>query len=145
MEFFVYSRGAIERLPPHDVPHVIISITTTADDQARLPPSPMCSGVLRLVFPDLDEPRPDFPGEIFGPDHANAICAFVEQHRDQITRVVLHCDAGVSRSPGVAAALAVCLGEDDAELFRRYRPNMRVYRTILNAWQDRNSDPTDAH
>jgi predicted protein tyrosine phosphatase len=44
----------------------------------------------------------------------------------------VHCDAGVSRSPAVAAALARVLKGDDAEYFAgRYRPNTRVYRMLL--------------
>src|SRR5690606_9309143 len=56
VEIFVYSRAAIERVPPHDVPHIVISITTTEDDRARIPSSPHCKGVLRLVFHDADAP-----------------------------------------------------------------------------------------
>lgn len=137
MEFFVYSRGAIERLPPHDVQHVIISITTTADDRAKLPTSAACRGVLRLVFPDFDEPAPNTPSALAGAEHARAIWDFIEQHLEGLERVVLHCDAGVSRSPAVAAALAKCLEGDDSEFFRRYRPNMRVYRALLDEWNER--------
>jgi hypothetical protein len=40
----------------------------------------------------------------------------------------------VSRSPAVAAALSKVLTGDDAAFFGgRYRPNMRVYRTLLEA------------
>lgn len=135
MEFFVYSRGAAEGMDPHEVPHVIISITTPPDDGARLAPGPRCRGILRLAFADADLAA---GGEhLFDADDANAILDFVELHREHIARIVLHCDAGYSRSPGVAAALAVCLGQDDGEFFRRYRPNMHVYRTLLNTWQER--------
>ncbi len=132
MDFFVYSRGAIEALPPHDVAHVIISITTTPDDQAKLRLGAACRGVLRLSFVDADEQRDVQPHVLFGRAHARAILDFVTRHRDAIERIVVHCDAGISRSPAVAAALAVCLGESDEEFFRRYRPNMLVYRTLLN-------------
>lgn len=135
MEFSVYSRGAIEGMAPHEVPHVIVSITTPPDDAARLAPGPMCRGVLRLAFADAD--RAIGGADLFDADDATAIFDFVELHRQHIARIVLHCDAGYSRSPGVAAALAVCLGQDDGEFFRRYRPNMHVYRTLLNTWQAR--------
>lgn len=136
MELFVYSRGAIEALPPHDVPHVIISITTVPDDQAKLRLGAACRGVLRLSFVDADEPRPDQPNTLFGRPEARAIREFVTQHHAAIARIVVHCDAGLSRSPAVAAALAVCLGQRDEEFFRRYRPNMLVYWTLLDEWQD---------
>lgn len=142
MEIFVYSRGAIERLAPHDVPHVIISITTTADDVARLPSGDQCKGVLRLAFLDADAPRSDDATGLFSTEHATAICDFVEQHRRVVRRIVVHCDAGLSRSPGVAAALAVCLGGSDEEFFRRYRPNMLVYRRLLEEWRLRHGPPS---
>lgn len=132
MRFFVYSRSAIEALAPHDEPHVIVSITSHASDRARLRTGPACRGVLRVAFADIDAPSGDLV--VFDRSHARAICSFVLQHRDAIASIVVHCDAGVSRSAGVAAALAKALGEDDTELFRRHRPNPHVYRTVLEAW-----------
>lgn len=63
-------------------------------------------------------------------------------HGGAIERIILHCDAGVSRSPGVAAALSKSLLGDDAEFFRRYRPNMRVYRTLLNRLHEQAANPS---
>ena len=135
MQFFVYSRRAIEALAAHDVPYVVISITTTAADQASVPASELCRGILRVSFADID--RPLSGAVIFDVDHARAICAFITKHRASIERIVVHCDAGFSRSPAVAAAIAKCLGEDDAEFFRRYQPNMHVYQTLLDTWSAR--------
>jgi hypothetical protein len=42
---------------------------------------------------------------------------------------------GYSRSPGVAAALARILGDDDAMFFEQYLPNARVYRTLLETFE----------
>ena len=138
MEFFVYSRPAIERVPAHDVPHVIISITTTADDEARIPPSPQCRATLRLVFLDADQPGDGFPeSALFSNEHADRVWNFVLDHRPHIARIILHCDAGVSRSPGVAAALAKVLVGDDSEFFNRYHPNRRVYTTLLSRYRER--------
>jgi predicted protein tyrosine phosphatase len=136
MQFFVYSRDAIERVPAQDVPHVIVSVTSSEGDEANLPSSPHCRGVLRLVFPDLDVPLAGGPSGLFDIEHARAIWAFVELHRDDIERIVVHCDAGLSRSPAVAAAISKCLTGDDAEFFRRYHPNMRVYRILLDVWHE---------
>lgn len=135
MELAVYSRGAIEAVSVIEAPHVIVSITTTRDDRAALPAGPSCAGVLRLVFADVD----DVGGAhiAFDAEHARAVWDFVEQHRERVSRIVLHCDAGISRSPAVAAAIARALGHDDAPFFRRYRPNMRVYRTLLEVWHER--------
>jgi len=132
MDLFVYSRRALEAVQPHEVPHVIISITSGPEDVARLRRNDQCQGVLRLWFPDADTASEEFPEAIlFSPDHAREIWDFVLRHRE-VDRIVVHCDAGVSRSPAVAAALARILKDDDAEYFAgRYRPNTRVYRMLL--------------
>jgi predicted protein tyrosine phosphatase len=131
-ELFVYSRPAIERLPPHDVPYVVISITSAPDDVARIPRSSALRAILRLSFADADVDAP--AGLVlFDEAHARSIVEFVRAHERDIDRIVVHCDAGMSRSPAVAAAITRSMGEDDAAWFKRYRPNMRVYRRLLEA------------
>lgn len=133
MEFFVYSRRALEAVQPHEVPHVIISITSGVEDVARLRTNEHCRGILRLSFPDADVASDRFTdADLFSKHHARQVWDFVLRHRDAVKRVVVHCDAGISRSPAVAAALARALGGDDAEFFAgKYQPNMRVYRLVL--------------
>jgi predicted protein tyrosine phosphatase len=135
MEFFVYSRRALEAARPHEVPYIVISITSGPDDVARLQRSDQCRGVLRLSFPDAEAPSGQFTeGDLFSQSQATQIWDFVLQHQAAVQRIVLHCDAGVSRSPAVAAAVARALGADNAEFFSgRYHPNMRVYRLLLQA------------
>lgn len=128
-DLFVYSRAAIERIAPHEAPHGVISITSSPDDTARIPGSAACLGVLRLSFADADEPS-DLV--LFDETHAAAIRGFLEAHAN-VSTILVHCDAGVSRSPAVAAAIARATGEDDAPWFRRYRPNARVYRILRAA------------
>jgi hypothetical protein len=71
MEVFVYSRRALEAVQPHEVPHVIISITSGPEDMARLRRNEHCAGVLRLHFPDAAVASEQFPEAIlFGPEHA---------------------------------------------------------------------------
>lgn len=57
-------------------------------------------------------------------------------------RIVIYCTAGKSRSAAVAAALHFVLNGNDKPIFGNpmYRPNMLVYRHVLNAWAD--MDPT---
>lgn len=139
MEFYVYSRRAIEAIAPHtEAPHVIISITTPRDgepDLANLPTCENTKGVLRLHFTDLDWKVDDSVREdhLFQDEQGQQIVSFVEA--SGVDRVLVHCDAGWSRSPAVAGALAVIHNGPgaDAAIFARYRPNMRVYRGILRA------------
>jgi predicted protein tyrosine phosphatase len=134
MQFFVYSRAHIEQTSPHDdVPHVIISITTTPQEVAMLPVCDQTRGVLRLSFYDLDQRAPGVTEDaLFSPEHAQRIWDCVAEHRASIERVIVHCDAGYSRSPAIAAALSLVLEGTDEEFFRRYQPNRRVYRALIN-------------
>ena len=135
MQILVYSRSALDAVRPHEVPHVMISITSHVDDVARLRINEMCRGVLRLSFPDAEFPS-DLHTEdsLFSRQQAEEIWTFTQQHVSEIERIIVHCDAGISRSPAVAAALARVLNDDDAEFFGgQYRPNRRVYRFLLEA------------
>src|SRR5271166_2461267 len=130
MEFYVYSRYMIESIKPHrEVSHVIISITTTDKDTAKLPICEQTIGVLRLSFLDSDGGANSITNE-----QAISIRDFIVGLKDGLGRVIVHCDAGWSRSPAVAAALAKHFNNDDAEFFTRYRPNMLVYRKVLDAF-----------
>ena len=135
VELFVYSRSAIASVRPHDAPHVIISITSHESDVASLRTNASCAGVLRLSFVDAETPSDQYAEDaLFSPNHATKIWDFVYDHRPRIERILAHCDAGVSRSAAVAAAIARVFNGDDAEFSSgRYRPNPRVYRMLLAA------------
>lgn len=136
MDFIIHSRKAIEATSPPAVPHVVISITTSPTDEARIPPSPQCLGILRLAFFDSDlPPDEEGPDGLFSQSDARRIWDFVFAHHGQLRCIVLHCNAGLSRSPGVATALAKVLRGDDQEFFLRFRPNRRVYLTLLAVYQ----------
>lgn len=64
---------------------------------------------------------------------AARIAGTFAQYNDRVSQIIVHCDAGYSRSPAVAAALTKALGEDDSSYFGHgYCPNMHVYRLVLN-------------
>ncbi|MEA2746105.1 MAG: hypothetical protein QOI41_248 [Myxococcales bacterium] len=129
----MYSRSALDAGRPHEVPHILISITSSADDVARVRNNSACLGILRLSFADAETASDRYAErDLFSREHATKIWSFVLQHRLDVERIVVHCDAGVSRSPAVGAALARVFNGSDAEFFAgRYRPNMRVYRMLL--------------
>jgi hypothetical protein len=75
--------------------------------------------------------------KIFKPRHAQQILDFFTKgQREGIDLCICQCDAGISRSAGVAAALSYILTQDDAWVFKdpRYMPNRLVYRTILDTY-----------
>lgn len=58
---------------------------------------------------------------------------FLERNSN-IQSIIVHCDAGQSRSAGVAAAILKAKTGSDMQIFKRafYKPNMHCYRITLN-------------
>ena len=50
---------------------------------------------------------------------------------DEIEWIIVHCEAGVSRSAGAVAALSKLLNGDDSYFFKHFLPNTLVYKLIL--------------
>lgn len=150
MDIIVSSRMAvcgvikeIQRDKP-DNKVVCISITDPKSEPANL--SLLDVDVLRLSFHDLDQTYP-----ISGPAIVLFNQVMAQQIKDFITMkiwmhmgrhlddselvVVINCEAGISRSAGVAAALSKHYTGDDSRFFSnagKYLPNRLVYRTLLN-------------
>ncbi len=133
MEFSVLSRFALESAEFKARPHIIISIRNPDSPPVDVPSRTGCRGVLRLGFHDIEPPKMS-PGEkLMMPEHARRICQFVAEHLHQVDLIVCQCEAGQSRSPAVAAALACALGQDYRKFFALYGPNRHVYRLVLRA------------
>lgn len=136
MKFYVYSRQAIEAIAPFEESHVIVSIRTPGDpNEVRLPLNERTIEVLHLQFHDLDRVVEGYSDhletQMFQPSHAKQVNDLVKRNKD-VEAFVVHCDAGISRSAAVAAAVSKSLTGEDASFFKRYHPNMRVYNMILN-------------
>jgi predicted protein tyrosine phosphatase len=72
-------------------------------------------------------------------DAKTIVDAFMK-YKDRVEQIIVHCDAGYSRSPAVAAALAKALGMSDEVYFSsgQYCPNRHVYRMMMNELAARN-------
>jgi predicted protein tyrosine phosphatase len=126
MELCILSRESAECHEPRGL-EVCISISDPAASPALL--SPGFAAVLRLEFNDIQVL--ENPADVlFGADHASAIVEFVRRwsHAD---RLVVHCNAGVSRSPGVALGLCDRSGWPAAQLERGYPVWNRWVRQLL--------------
>ena len=98
---------------------------------------PLRTGVLRLQFDDaepgdvaLDK---DAPLRLFAAEDAQAVWAFLSIQRTRARCLVVQCEAGWSRSPAIAAAISLALGDDASRFFRDYTPNVFVLRHMLSA------------
>ncbi len=71
----------------------------------------------------------------FDDKDAKNIVDFVEAFKNEVDLIVVHCEAGISRSSATAGALSLILNGSDKEFFKGYHPNMLVYRKILNMYK----------
>ena len=118
----------------HDEETCMISIYTPIEEYHDEPFMSTIIGngvyeILRIGFFDVDS---DHSGAI-NENIAEIIADTVERNKNR--KIIVHCDYGVSRSVGVAAALAKFYNNDDMEYFNTPNmiPNMRCYRYVLNA------------
>jgi predicted protein tyrosine phosphatase len=107
--------------------------------------------VIYLEFDDLDRMPEEGSGtwgmlggdiRLFTKDMADKIVEFLERN-DPVLAAIIHCEAGISRSAGVAAAMARIYNGTDQEFFNpaprlyevtgRYRPNLLVYRLMMES------------
>lgn len=146
MKFIVTDREGIEKGVLVDSSYVVISIH---DPNTRPPHVRKQAGLrdtLVLTFDDAEElPSTALPDEIvlMSEQQAEQVREFVARYRGKVGTVVVHCEAGMSRSPAIAAALCRVFERTDELYWREYHPNRHVYRMILQAFNcsDRNSEP----
>ena len=112
----------------YDKPWACISIGTEPGDWPKIN---MCQriDILQIAFADLSKPEKDMI--LFNEKHAKQIWDFVDKVWDKIDVLMVHCMAGVCRSPAVAAAIAKVKYGDDFMYFDLYLPNSLVYTTML--------------
>lgn len=116
-----------------------ISLHDSDQTPASLPTTEECQGILRIGTDDvLDGADQGRPIVVFDHTHARQVLDFVQTMIDNIDTLVVHCNGGQCRSPAIAAALSkIMLGDDDV-WFRTKRPNMKVYREILELYFSEN-------
>lgn len=138
MKFVVRSKAdMMAATPPETGTWAVISIDEKADFPV-IQENDMLLGRLNLQFHDADVVAYEAEGEIvvfFDENHAKQILDFYEGVSNQDVDVIyVHCLMGQSRSAAVAAALTKALTGDDSAYFDggRYKPNMRVFRGVLN-------------
>ena len=122
----------------HDFKTAIISITDTDKADVVFDKNEVngIRAVLRLKFDDVER---DYKNEhCITKEDAENIVKFVNKNKNKVDKFIVHCEAGVSRSAGVGAAIMKALHGDDWDVFKNPLkcPNMKCYRTVLNAFID---------
>jgi predicted protein tyrosine phosphatase len=129
-KIYIYSRRQIQRLLPSSK-SILISITDPGRDY------PKVTGgwrSLQLRFHDIDEVREK--GDVIINDwHAVNILKYLDMTQPE--EIAINCEAGISRSAGVAVALEEILNGNNKAYKKYPNHNRRVASTILRVWHER--------
>ena len=122
----------------HDFKTAIISITDTDKADVIFEKNEIngIRAILKLKFDDVERDSKDL--HCITKEDAENIVKFVNKNKSKVDKFIVHCEAGVSRSAGVGAAIMKALNGDDWVVFNNpiMCPNMKCYRTVLNAFQN---------
>lgn len=124
----VLSRRNAEAYDPQGT-EICISISDPDLDEAHL--SEKFAAVLRLAFFDVLTPTSG-QSIVFSAEHAEAVVRFVAAW-PQADRIVVHCGAGLGRSPGIALGLCDRAGWPTEDLERLYPLANSLVRDLLAA------------
>lgn len=138
-KYKIMSRDCCERYyrQRHERSSIIISIKSSWD--RVLPSLPMNENnnvkhILSLSFDDFEfEQMPQYCMKY---EDGDKIVDFVNQYYDEADLIIVHCDGGISRSAGVAAAIMRVKEGFDDPIFdsRRKHPNMTCYLRTLKGF-----------
>lgn len=114
-----------------DLPWAAISISTEVGDFPELSEGNRVD-LLRLRFWDVPNPR-EITENVFSTEQAESIIRFADRVWNDIEVMLVHCEAGMSRSPACAAALEhIYHGPgSEASYFSKYYPNNHVFKTLM--------------
>jgi len=117
-------------------PHIWISIS--GEDPAKLPSNENRMGELFLQFDDVNESNYKSKStnikecKLMTDEQANQIIDFVISHLKSVELICVNCNAGISRSAGVASALSLLTNEyDGIGNNKRFHPNSHVKSLVV--------------
>lgn len=116
---------------------VIISISNIEDRKPIFAVNSSIKDILYLWFDD------DIDGDkMINVSDATSIVGFVEKWKNRVQKIIVHCEAGISRSAGVAGAIGKHLNGNDDFVFKnkKYVPNIKCYRIVLQHFLDYNNE-----
>lgn len=134
MNFQVLSREKAKRFSykPDINNCIIISITDVFSPSNQFAANSHIKGICRVKFDDVEFGEPN----CITSEDSQRIINFVNDHINDIDEIIVHCEAGVSRSAGVCAALMQIINGDDSPIFDnpKFCPNMSCYRSVMETY-----------
>jgi len=134
MRFDIFNRDTAEKYCT-DEKHINISISDIDQPNAKLSNLTSRVDAMFLKFSDFDRIHEDMPKQLkeslFNKRLAEAIWKFVDKYKDEVDLIVINCEAGISRSSAVGAAISKILNGRDEDFFKHFLPNRLVYRKMM--------------
>jgi predicted protein tyrosine phosphatase len=158
MQFRVMPHHAASKYSPREYghQHAVMVRVTSLDDFIPLNHADEFDAVLPLFFDDMTQETYNTFSDhesagihLFTREMAQKIVDFYIEWAEKCDVFVVHCDAGASRSPAIAMALAE-YGHHDDELNRMlkggFHPNPLVWSTIRRVvgWNDQRQSDLEA-
>ncbi len=132
MNFMVLSRDEIEEGIVVRTPYLVISIYDSNSKPATLIRGSGFVDALFVQFDDTD-PKYSFGKRPMTLKQGKRIWDFVQSHQNQVGTIVIHCLAGMSRSPAIALALSEKLEVESSYWRQTFNCNEHVYQTMTQA------------
>ena len=78
-------------------------------------------------------------------EDAKKVVDFVNKWWDKVDVIIVHCNAGISRSSGVCAGIMKCFTGDDSQIYDNpyYHPNTLCYNLILQEYYKEGEENND--
>jgi len=134
-DILVYSRSGIEAIKYAESSVAVISIHDPELDKVHL--NFTYNDVLYLSFHDVER---DYTGKYYPISKSDAIkiAEFTKKYYSKVRYIIVNCEAGISRSSGIAGAILKFFTNDDSQIFenKRYYPNMNCYFMVLSALEE---------
>jgi len=138
MKISVFNRETLTnpKFKPPEHKHAIISISTPKDTWPTFPwVTKKTVAQIAMKFHDFDPKRWNSPS-IGGMNEKQAreMADFAKGMKGLgVEEILVHCDAGISRSAGTAAALSLFFNGNDGNFHKTHVPNIHVKSLILRA------------
>lgn len=152
----VWNGGLFRKNTSQGSDYVVVSITDEKDLEKipiRFHPAKNLVGVLHLPFIDIPpsqiEPTKtvyeqyELDNNAFSKELARSLIEFVDDYKEKYpsVNVLVHCEAGVSRSQAIGAFLEVYLSQDYSNLHERLHDwNLEYFKVCLEALLDVTTD-----
>lgn len=141
-KYKIFSRKKCEEYctKKHNKTSLIISIKSNCDDnmpQVFISDQNKVLAILSLSFDDVEKEDAIDDREIcMSFEDGDKVANFIAQWYDKVEDIIVHCDGGVSRSAGVAAAIMRVKEGDDWPIFDSSvkHPNMTCYLRTLKGF-----------